>query len=68
LDYPSVSLVRRRVQENGFFVIFAVTKEQESAYSELSKYFGTFAVTKSIDDDENSIIGVIETEYQVRSY
>lgn len=64
LDYPSVSLVRQKIRENDVFVIFAVTKDQESTYRQLSEHLDPFAVTRGIDDD-NSINEVIETEYKV---
>ncbi|ODM97905.1 Integrin beta-PS, partial [Orchesella cincta] len=64
LDYPSISLLRQRIKEKDFFVIFAVTKDQRSVYTELSRNLDpSFAVTQEIDNDK-SIITVIEDEYK----
>lgn len=64
-DYPSVSQVRDRMEEENIYVIFAVTKSQVQIYEKLAKSIGQLSAVQSIDNG-SSIADVIKMEYEVR--
>lgn len=67
LDYPSVSQIRDRIQQNNIFVIFAVTRQHKSLYGRLAQKIGSDLASVSIitEEDSSSVTKVIEQEYQV---
>lgn len=65
MDYPSISQVNAKVQEENVFVIFAVTKENVPLYQMLSEHIqGSSA--QVLEDESNNVVEIVEQEYRVR--
>ena len=64
LDYPSVSQINHKVKENSINIIFAVTKEKQSAYDRLSKVVEG-ASSGTLSNDSSNVVELIKDQYNV---
>ncbi|XP_037934909.1 integrin beta-PS-like isoform X1 [Teleopsis dalmanni] len=61
-DYPSISQINHKVKQNAINVIFAVTANQHSVYSKLSKHIegSTSAI---LSEDSSNVVTLVRKEY-----
>lgn len=64
-DYPSVAQINTAAKENAVNVIFAVTKDREVIYENLSKKIEGSTYSK-LEDDSSNIVELIREGYSVR--
>ena len=65
MDYPSISQVNAKVQEENVFVIFAVTKENVPLYEMLAEHIQGSAA-QVLEEDSNNVVELVEQEYKVQ--
>lgn len=65
LDSPSISQIDSKVKENAINVIFAVTPQQNSAYSEFSNQIEGSKIT-ALSEDPWNVVELVKDQYKVR--
>jgi len=65
-DYPSVTQINNKVQENAITIIFAVTESQQEAYSVLKKIIEGSEVG-SLTANSSNVLVLVEKLYAVYS-
>lgn len=63
-DYPSISQIASKVEDNGMNVIFAVTVDQTARYKELSDLIQA-SVTGELAGDSSNIVDLVKENYKV---
>lgn len=64
LDYPSISQINAKVQENSINIIFAVTEQQIGVYNRLAERTeGAFSAVLS--NDSSNVVDLVKEQYNV---
>lgn len=64
LDYPSISQINAKVQENSINIIFAVTEQQIGIYDRLAQRTeGAFSAVLS--NDSSNVVDLVREQYSV---